>query len=84
MTTVRKTISFTEQHDSWIKSRIASGNYASDSEYVRDLIRRDQLENEKLSALKAAIFDGLESGVSERNVQDIMQDVEKRLRANGK
>lgn len=83
MTTVRKTISFTDQHDAWIKARIASGDYASDSEYVRDLVRRDKLENEKLFVIKEAIFEGLESGVSERNVHDIMQDVEKRLRANG-
>lgn len=84
MAVVRKTISFTNQHDQWIKSRIASGDYASDSEYVRDLIRRDQQENEKLLALKSAIFDGLASGISGRDVKDIMSDVERNLRANGK
>lgn len=84
MAIVRKTISFTDQHDAWIKSRIASGDYASDSEYVRDLIRRDQQEHEKYMALKNALMDGLESGVSERGVRDIMQDVEKKLRDDGK
>ncbi len=83
MATVRKTISFTGQHDAWIKARIAAGDYASDSEYVRDLIRRDQQENEKYLALKAAIVEGLKSGISDRGVKDIMQDVEQRLRANG-
>ena len=81
--TIRKTISFTEQHDDWMKSRIASGSYASDSEYVRDLIRKDQQENQKLAILKAAIAEGLESGVSNRSVQDIMKDVESRLGSNG-
>lgn len=83
MTTVRKTISFTDQHEAWIKARIASGDYATDSEYVRDLIRRDQQENEKFQTLKAAIVEGLESGKSSRGVKDIMQDVEQRLRDNG-
>jgi len=83
MATVRKTISFTAQHEAWIKARIASGDYASDSEYVRDLIRRDQQENEKFQKLKAAIVEGLESGKSNRGVKDIMQDVEQRLRDNG-
>jgi antitoxin ParD1/3/4 len=80
---IRKTISFTEQHDEWIKSRIASGDYASDSEYVRDLIRKDQRENEKFASLKAAIADGLNSGISERGVKDIMASVEEKLRTNG-
>lgn len=81
--TVRKTISFTEQHDEWIKSRIASGAYASDSEYVRDLIRRDQKEDEKFASLRAAIEEGLGSGVSARNITDIMESVEGKLKANG-
>lgn len=81
--TVRKTISFTEQHDEWIKARVASGNYASDSEYVRDLIRKDQRENEQVTVLRAAISDGLNSGISERCVKDIMTSVEEKMRKNG-
>ncbi len=84
MPTVRKTISFTGQHDAWIKARLASGDYASDSEYVRDLIRRDQQENEQFQSLKIAIKEGMASGISDRSVKDIMQDVEQRLRADGK
>ena len=80
---IRKTLSFTDQQDAWIKARIASGDYASDSEYVRDLIRRDQQENEKFLTLKAAISDGLASGESTRSVKDIMQDVEQQLRNDG-
>jgi len=84
MATIRKTISFTNQQDAWIKARLANGDYASDSEYVRDLIRRDQQENEKFQALKTAIQDGLDSGISNRNINDIMHNVEEQLRADGK
>ena len=35
-------------------------------------------------ALAAAIQEGLESGVSDRTVPDIMEDVEARLRADGR
>ena len=83
MPTIRKTISFTNQHDAWMKARLANGDYASDSEYVRDLIRRDQHENEKYLTLKMAIQEGLDSGISDRSVKDIMAEVEQRLRANG-
>lgn len=42
MSTIRKTITLSSQMDRWVKSRIKSGRYANDSEYMRDLIRRDQ------------------------------------------
>lgn len=49
--TVRKSISFTEPHDSWLKAPIASGKYTSDSEIVRDLIRQQQAREESLASL---------------------------------
>lgn len=83
MSTTRKTITVTEQQDHWIKARIEDGDFTNDSEYIRDLIRRDQEENAKFLVLKAAINEGLASGVGHRSVAQIMGDVEKRLRADG-
>ncbi|MEM9122727.1 MAG: type II toxin-antitoxin system ParD family antitoxin [Pseudomonadota bacterium] len=39
---IRKTITMPEPMGDWIKSQIDSGRYGNDSEYVRDLIRKDQ------------------------------------------
>ena len=39
---IRKTISIPDAMDEWVKAQIADGRYGSDSEYFRDLIRRDQ------------------------------------------
>ncbi|WP_068546834.1 type II toxin-antitoxin system ParD family antitoxin [Thalassotalea crassostreae] len=83
MAVVRKTITFTEQQDAWLKSRVNSGDYTNDSEYVRDLIRKDQQNNEKLRVLQSAIEEGLASGVSKRSVVDIMKDVEAKIEING-
>ena len=82
MGTVRKTITLTPQQDQWIKARIAAGGFTNDSEYIRDLIRRDQEQNAKYRALEAAIREGIESGVSDKTVPEIMEDVEARLRAD--
>jgi len=84
MATTRKTITVTKQQDQWIKAQIEGGGFTNDSEYIRDLIRRDQEENTKFQALKAAIQEGLDSGVSKRTVAQIMEDVETRLRADGR
>ena len=84
MSTIRKTITFTEKQDKWIKSQIKSGEYTNDSEYLRDLVRRDQAKNAKFSALKAALTEGIESGISNNSVPDIMKEVEDRMRADGR
>lgn len=81
--TIRKSISFTPPQDDWIKSKIASGQYASDSEVIRDLIRHEQEREDQFAALKAAIKDGLDSGISTKTIPQIMRDVEDRLRADG-
>lgn len=84
MGTTRKTITLTDKQDQWIKAQIAAGEYTNDSEYIRDLVRRDQEENAKFLALKLAIQEGLNSGVSAKSVTDIMEEVESRLRADGR
>jgi antitoxin ParD1/3/4 len=80
----RKTITLTDKQDQWIKAQIAASEYTNDSEYIRDLVRRDQEENAKFLALKQAIHEGLGSGVSDKSVTDIMEEVESRLRADSR
>ena len=58
----RKTITLTQQQDSWVKGQIATGNFGNDSEYIRDLIRRDQEQQEKLQLLRQALIQGEKSG----------------------
>jgi antitoxin ParD1/3/4 len=60
--TVRKTITLTEKQDSWIKAQIDAGQYTNDSEYIRDLIRREQERSAELEAVRAALIEGEASG----------------------
>jgi antitoxin ParD1/3/4 len=71
----------TDKQDAWIKAQVASGDYTNDSEYFRDLIRRDQEQSAKFRALKAAIAEGQESGASERSVDEIWEEAETRHQA---
>jgi antitoxin ParD1/3/4 len=59
----RNTLSFAlpETMRSYIDARVASGHYGNTSEYIRDLVRKDQIEEAKLR-LRALIEDGLASG----------------------
>lgn len=62
MGTVRKTITLTEKQDDWIKAQIIAGNYTNDSEYIRDLIRREQERNAETESVRAALLEGENSG----------------------
>jgi antitoxin ParD1/3/4 len=57
------TMSFalTPELRTYIDERVASGNYGNTSEYLRELIRRDQTDQAK-EHLCALISEGLESG----------------------
>jgi antitoxin ParD1/3/4 len=81
MATTRKTITLTKQQDQWVKAQITAGDYTNDSEYFRDLVRRDQEQNTKFLALKRAIQEGLDSGVSNRTVAEICEEAELRFKA---
>ena len=84
MGTIRKTITLTELQDRWIKAQIAAGRFTNDSEYIRDLIRRDHERRADLEAVRVAVQEGLDSGPSEKTVPSIMEEVEARLRSDGR
>ncbi|KYC40790.1 addiction module antitoxin [Scytonema hofmannii PCC 7110] len=83
MSMMRKTITIPDVMEEWVKAQIASGRYGNDSEYFRDLIRRDQDRRQAEQDLFALIQEGLDSGVSTSTVKDIMKRVEDRLKHNG-
>jgi antitoxin ParD1/3/4 len=62
MATVRKTITITDKQDGWIKAQIEAGHYTNDSEYIRDLIRREQERSAEMEAVRAALIEGEASG----------------------
>ena len=62
MGTVRKTITLTEQQYNWVKAQIDAGHYTNDSEYIRDLIRREQERSFEVEAIRAALSEGEASG----------------------
>jgi antitoxin ParD1/3/4 len=75
-------ISIPEKLKSWAEARVAEGRYSSTSDYVRDLVRRDQEAEEARRRLQAAIDDGRSSGISDKSIKDIIAESRAR-RAQG-
>jgi antitoxin ParD1/3/4 len=62
----------------WCEVQVREGRYSTTSDYIRDLIRRDQDRQRGVKALQAAIDEGLESGTSARSIDEIMVDARAR------
>jgi len=54
-------ISLPDPMRNWVKERVDEGKYSTSSDYVRDLIRRDQDRKQKIEVMQLAITQGLES-----------------------
>lgn len=80
--TVRKTITLTEQQDQWIKAQIAIGQFTNDSEYIRDLVRRDLERNIEIHAIREKLIRAEQSGLSNRTPEQIRQEAKKKLKEN--
>ena len=72
------------QQDAWIKEQIEKGDFTNESEYIRDLVRRDQANFRRKAALDATLLQGLESGVSDKGISDIFREAENKWRAEGR
>ena len=58
----------------YIDNRVAAGNYGNTSEYIRDLVRRDQEEQAK-KRLRDLIEEGLASGPGRRRTKADKKDL---------
>jgi antitoxin ParD1/3/4 len=62
----------------WVSSQVKAGKFASNSDYIRELII--QVQQQQL--LQQAITEGLESGISEFSVADIIKEAKTELNAS--
>jgi len=67
-------VSLPDALKAWAESEARSGSYGNTSDYVRDLIRRDQQRKKAIRELRQLIDEGVASGVSTRTVDEIFED----------
>ncbi len=67
-------VSLPDAMKEWVEGRAETGRYSNASEYVRDLIRRDQEREGKLAGLQRMIREGEDSGVSPHSAGDFLAD----------
>lgn len=58
-------VSLPESMKAWVERQAQGGRYGNASDYIRDLIRKDQERKEAIATLQAAVTEGIESGKPE-------------------
>lgn len=73
----RLTITVNEPNDRWMKKKIQDNEYASKSELIDELARRQREQEEQRNWLRAELIKGEESGLSKKSMSEILEDAKK-------
>ena len=63
-----------------LKLRLAEGQYADASEYLRDLVRRDLEEEADAAWVRERIAEGEASGFIDRDAREVLKEIVAELR----
>lgn len=66
-------VSLPDPMKDWVEAQAKTGRYSNASDYVRDLIRKDQERAAKIAHMQRLVTDALESGISDQSMSDIQQ-----------
>jgi antitoxin ParD1/3/4 len=60
----------------WVDVRVSEGRYSSASDYMRDLVRRDQeAAMTETEWLRGLVAEGLASGVIDKEPEDVLREI---------
>lgn len=80
------TVSLPDPMKEWIEAQIQKGEYASTSDYVRDLVRRDRARRGQeltLEELRQIVVDSKASGIGTRSMDELFAEAERIASARG-
>jgi antitoxin ParD1/3/4 len=64
-------ISLPDPMKKWVEAQAETGRYSNVSDYVRDLIRREQERSDKIAHMQRLVDEARHSGTSELTMADI-------------
>ncbi len=67
-------ISLPDQMKAWVEAQSADGRYANSSDYVRDLIRREQIKAEKIAHWQRLVDEARAGAVSDKTFDEIIAE----------
>jgi antitoxin ParD1/3/4 len=81
------TISLPDPMKDWVEAQIRQGDYASTSDYMRDLIRRDRERRShaelSLDDVQRIVAEARAGGTSDKTLADILAEAKSEAKARG-
>ncbi len=72
-------VSLPDGMKTWVDAQSRSGRYSNASDYVSDLIRRDQERTAKIVQMQQLVDEAMASGESQRSMEELETDALARL-----
>ena len=70
-------ISLPDAMKAWAEAQAETGRYGNTSDYVRDLIRRDQDRAAKIASMQALVDEAIASGTGKRSISQLAKAARK-------
>ena len=83
MPMIKKSITVTDKHADFIQSQIASGDFATDSEVIRDALRLKQEQAKDIEFLRETARSARASGISSKGRDELLADIKNKLLSEG-
>ncbi len=64
-------VSLPDAMKQWVERQARSGRYSNASDYVRDLIRRDQDKTARIAHMQALVDEGIDSGAGNSSMDQL-------------
>lgn len=74
-------VSIPEPMKNWCEAQIKDGRYSTASDYIRDLIRKDQDQRQAVTAMQTLIREAENSGISSNSIEEIFAIAKERAKA---
>ncbi len=76
----RQTITLSEPNYRWVQQRVASGEFATQTEAVNDALRRARELENGVESIRKALIEGEKSGVTDQRLDQIWDEARDCLR----
>ena len=72
-------VSLPDAMKEWVEAQVETGRYGNSSDYVRDLVRRDQERADAIAEFDRLIEEGFASGLSEQTPEEIFAEARREV-----
>ena len=72
-------VSLPDAMKDWVEGRAETGRYSNSSDYVRDLIRRDQERTERIQSMQRLVDEAIAGPRGQRTMAELRTEAGRRL-----